>query len=76
MSSTNAVRTGRIRRSGQDHPPMVVGCQATSLAWRLPLQLFWIAALWVGCAHELAVTDVIAPRRATSDQTILRGVDC
>ena len=28
-----------------------------------------------GCAHELGVTDVIAPRRATSDHTILRGVD-
>lgn len=28
------------------HGLKVVGSQAASLAWRLPLQLFWIAALW------------------------------
>jgi uncharacterized membrane protein len=25
---------------------MVAGRRATPLVWRLPLQLFWIAALW------------------------------
>lgn len=32
-------------RAAREHLP-VAGRRATPLLWRLPLQLFWIAALW------------------------------
>jgi uncharacterized membrane protein len=41
------------------HGLMVVGRRATPLVWRLPLQLFWIAALWYVARTSPALTNLL-----------------